>query len=251
MSTSSDPSSLWRLTAAPVSLPLDRLDVWRLHLEAATTLESDETLLSPEELVRANRFRFQKDKHRFVTCRSALRRLLGQYLAVPPRQVGFEYSEYGKPGLKISDNPHRLSFNVAHSGDQALIAFGSGHQLGIDIEKVRGDLDTKSLSERFFSKRELGELRALPEAMQLPAFFACWCRKEAFIKAIGEGLSFPLNEFSVSVHPERCPVVEDIKGSAEAGLRWSLTDLAVGTEYRAAVAVDSLHLSIHTFSFPL
>ncbi len=152
--------------------------------------------------------------------------------------------------MKANDNPHGLCFNVAHSGDQALIAFGSEHHLGVDIEKMRGDVDTKSLSERFFSKHEVEELRSLPEPMQVPAFFAAWCRKEAFIKAIGDGLSFPLADFSVSVHPERRPMLEDIKGSAKAGLQWSLVDLAVGIEYRAAVAVDSLNLSIQTFSFP-
>ena len=243
--------SQWRQTAAPVSLPLDRLDIWRLQLDATASIEVDEvTLLSADEVTRANRFRFQKDRRRFIVCRSALRRLLGEYLGIPSQEVSFEYSANGKPSLKPRDNPHGLCFNVAHSDDQVLIAFGGEHQLGVDIEKMRGDVDTKSLAERFFSRREREELRALPEPSQVPAFFACWCRKEAFIKAIGDGLSFPLADFSVSVHPDGRPVLEEIRGSVDSGLRWSLADLAVGNEYRAALAVDSLHLSIQTLSFP-
>ena len=250
MMTSPDPSSSWRRSAAPVSIPHDRLDIWRLQLDAPADPESGGSILSPDEIVRADRYRFARDKHRFVACRSALRRLLGEYLAVSAQEVSFEYSATGKPSLKAENNLHALCFNVAHSGELALIAFGASQQLGVDIEKIRGEVDTKSLAERFFSEREREELRALPEHIQVLAFFACWSRKEAFIKATGDGLSFPLADFSVSVDPDQRPAVEEIKGSSEAGRRWCLDDLAVGGDYRAAVAVDALHLPIQTLSFP-
>jgi 4'-phosphopantetheinyl transferase len=131
----------------------------------------------------------------------------------------------------------------------ALIAFGMAHGVGVDIEKIRADVDTAALSERFFSLRERAGLKQLAEELRVPGFFACWTRKEAFLKATGEGLSFPLADFSVSTHPDRGAELEEIKGNVEAGKQWFLADLAVSEEYRAALALQRDHCELVTFTY--
>jgi 4'-phosphopantetheinyl transferase len=224
--------------------------VWKVRLDSAESRNPAEAPLSADEIARANRFHFERDRGQFVCCRSALRRLLGEYLDMSPADVRFKYLASGKPQVEEEQNPHDLQFNVAHSGDLALIAVGAGHRLGVDVERIRGDVDTQSLAERFFSLREREGLRALPEPERVSGFFACWSRKEAFLKATGEGLSFPLSRFSVSVHPDHDPEIEEINGSEQEGKQWFLADLTVGTEYRAALVADLPDLSLDTLAFP-
>ena len=152
----------------------------------------------------------------------------------------------GKPQLAAGQNPRALHFNVSHSNGIALIAVGSGEPLGVDIERIRKDVDTNSLAERFFSIRERAGLRALPEHLRVPGFYACWTRKEAFLKATGDGLSFPLANFSVTVHPERDPELEEIDGNLEAGKQWFMADLSVAEGYRAGVAIERSDCRLET-----
>lgn len=244
-------TTAWRQATSPLSLPpAGRVVVWRVRLDSAEARNPADGPLSADEIARANRFHFEKDRGQFVCCRSVLRKLLGEYLDISPAEVRLKYLASGKPQLEEEQNPHELQFNVAHSGDLALIAVGSGHRLGIDVEKIRGDVDTRSLAERFFSLREREGLRALPEPERVSGFFACWSRKEAFLKATGEGLSFPLSKFSVSVHPNCDPEIEEINGSEQEGTRWFLADLPAGTQYRAALVADLPHVSIETWAFP-
>src|SRR5208283_6184767 len=128
-----------------------------------------------------------------------------------------------------------------------LIAVGVQNALGVDIERVRPDVKTAELSERFFSSSERAALRSLPETLRVAAFYACWARKEAFLKAIGEGLGFPLEDFSVSVHPEKKPRIEEIKGEVNAGERWSLLDINAAPRFRSAVAVNRVGAVIAAF----
>ena len=118
----------------------------------------------------------------------------------------------------------------------------------MDIEKIRLDVDTEALAERFFSVRERAGLRALPDHLRVAGFFACWTRKEAFLKATGEGLSFPLTDFSVSTHPDLPPQVEEIRGDIEAGKKWFLTDIDVGDGYRGAMASDASFSVVNTYA---
>ncbi len=154
----------------------------------------------------------------------------------------------GKPQLVSEQNPQALHFNVSHSGGMALIAVGSEHRLGIDIEKIRTDVDTNVLAERFFSSRERSGLQELPEHLRVQGFFACWTRKEAFLKATGEGLSFPLSDFSVTTHPDLDPQVEDLKGDMGASKHWFLADLAVADGFRAAVAIERSSSALKTYA---
>ena len=217
-------------------VPTGRVDVWSVRLDEPAKAGFEVVVLSPDEIARASRFHFEKDRIHFTQCRSALRNLLAGYLAIPAAEIRFEYLTSGKPQLAAGQNPRAVQFNVSHSANMALIAVGSEHRLGVDIEKIRGDVDTTTLAERFFSLRERAGLQALPDSLRVPGFFACWTRKEAFLKATGEGLSFPLADFSVTTHPDLDPEIEEIKGSTDAGKQWFLADLRVVEGFRATVA---------------
>jgi 4'-phosphopantetheinyl transferase len=241
-------SPSWAEGPSSPDLSSDRVDVWRLHLDELSSTVSTSSVLSSDELTRASRFHFKKDRLHFTGCRSALRFLLSRYLGIPAVEIRFEYQPSGKPELAAQQNPRRLRFNVSHSSGLGLIAVTAGHRLGIDIEKIRADADIVALAERFFSIRERAGLRALPDRLRVPAFFACWTRKESFLKATGEGLSFPLADFSVTTHPDLDPALEEIRGNTEARKQWFLADLSVVDGYRATVAVEGAFFRLETYT---
>ncbi len=232
-----------------IGVPTGRVDVWSVRLDEPAKAGSEAVVLSPDEVARAGRFHFEKDRIHFTRCRSALRDLLAGYLAIPAAEIRFEYLTSGKPQLAAEQNPRALQFNVSHSANMALIAVGSEHRLGVDIEKIRGDVDTATLAERFFSLRERAGLHALPDRLRVPGFFACWTRKEAFLKATGEGLSFPLEDFSVTTHPDLDPEIEEIKGSTAEGKQWFLSDLSVVEGFRATVARERSPYRLETYAW--
>lgn len=244
--------SWWRQADSPPTFPDARIDIWRVQLDprgAGSEVSVLSPVLSPDERARASRFHFERDRIHFTRCRSALRELLADYINIPAAEIRFEYLPSGKPQLVVAQNPHSLQFNVSHSANMALIAVGSEHRLGVDIEKIRADVDTPTLAERFFSPRERTGLQSLPEDLRLRAFFACWTRKEAFLKATGEGLSFPLSDFSVSTHPDLAPELEEINGEADAAKEWRLSDLLADDGFRAAVACENTRISLETYSW--
>jgi len=220
-----------------------------VRLDEPALAGAESILLSADETLRAGRFHFEKDRVHFSRCRAALRQLLAGYLQIPAAEVRFKYLTSGKPELVAEQNPRLLRFNVSHSAGMALIAVGSEHRLGVDIERIRGDVDTGSLAERFFSARERAGLQALPDHLRVQGFFACWTRKEAFLKATGEGLSFPLADFSVTTHPNLEAALEEIRGSIEARKAWFLADLGVMDGYRATVAVEADSCRLETFAW--
>lgn len=231
-----------------LALSAERVDIWRVRLDQTSEPGLPDGVLAMDEIARADRFHFDKDRLKFIRCRVALRGLLAKYVGVPARKIHFEYQSGGKPQLSKEQNHRQVEFNVSHSGDVALIAVGTKHRLGIDIEKIRHDVDTFSLAERFFSARERAGIRALPETLRLPAFYACWTRKEAFLKATGDGLSFPLADFSMTTDPNGHPKLEEIRGDFEAAKKWSLRDLSIGDGYRATAARETLY-SLETYDW--
>jgi 4'-phosphopantetheinyl transferase len=220
-----------------------------VRLDEPLVAGSETDILSSDEIARAGRFHFEKDRIYFTRCRSALRSLLASYLAIPATEIRFQYRSGGKPQLVEVQNPRAMQFNVSHSANVALIAVGNEHRIGVDVEKIRADVDTASLAERFFSARERAGLQALPDHLRVPGFFACWTRKEAFLKATGAGLSFPLADFSVTTHPDSDPEIEEIRGNADAGKQWFLATLNVAEGYRATVAVERSHCPMDTYSW--
>jgi 4'-phosphopantetheinyl transferase len=211
------------------------LDLASGHLEVGPLRGT----LSPDELERAARFRFDADQKDFIHTRGTLRRLLGSYLHIAPHELRFAYSEYGRPMFATSVLSDTLDFNVSHTAGLALLAFARGRKIGVDVEKVRRDFGTAEIAERFFSMAERSALRELPEQQRHDAFFRCWTRKEAFIKALGEGLSHPLDQFDVSLTPGRPAALLATRPDAEEVTSWSLWDIQVPGGYVAALAAES------------
>ena len=185
----------------------ENVHVWCVHLEYYfDRLQALLEVLSGDELERANRFYFQRDRKRFIVARAVLRIILGQYLERPAAQLRFRYNDYGKPYLANSDG--ELSFNLSHSDNLAVYGFVPRGEIGVDVERVKPDFATHEIARRFFSLSEVRDLTRLPAQKQAEAFFACWTRKEAYIKAKGQGLSIPLHRFRVSLNPEKPALLE-------------------------------------------
>ena len=223
----------------------NEIHLWHIDLaqppDAVAALRS---LLPPDELARAARFHFPRHRDRFIVAHAALRDILNSYLAAHPERLEFVSGEHGKPDLAPHSNPLGLTFNLSHSGDRALVGVGVQMQLGVDIEQIRPDFAGCEIAERFFSPREVAALRAVPAALQVEAFFECWTRKEAFIKACGQGLSFGLDNFDVAFGPAEAPALLRVGPDPREASRWKLYDVAPAPQgYKAAlVAQGSDHL---------
>lgn len=211
--------------------------VWTADLADAAAHESRwQPLLSAEERGRAARFRFDGDRRRFTAARGLLRMLLGAYLKAAPATLSFRYSEKGKPAL---DGPHSetgLAFNVSHSGAVALFGVTRGREIGVDVEQMSRESDLEAIARRFFSVHEQAQLAAVAPEQRREAFFRCWSRKEAYIKARGEGLSLPLSQFDVSIGLGDGNALLATRPDPEEAQRWFLRDVPVEAGYAAAVA---------------
>jgi 4'-phosphopantetheinyl transferase len=196
--------------------------------------EGVRAVLSDDEVERASRFVFDRHRNRYLAGRLALRELLGRYLDRAPSDLRFDYSAHGKPELP----GETLRFNVAHSDDLAVIALTAQDRLGIDVERVRELPDLDDVARTVFSASELEVLGALPRDTRTQAFFNCWTRKEAFVKAVGEGLSRPLRTFDVTLRPGGEARLLQLDGSTDRAGRWSLFDLTPMEGWVGAVAVE-------------
>jgi 4'-phosphopantetheinyl transferase len=235
--------SRWRRAPEELELAEGGLDVWRLRLEQSDELvDACREHLPDAEIERAERFRFERDRRCYLVTRTTLRLLLSAYLAelgieVSPSQIRLETSEHGKPRLADQHNPSQtpLEFNVSHSGELSLLAFCRGRRVGVDIERVcstRRQLDNVA---RFFAERECARLDDLRGDERVDAFFRCWTRKEAFIKATGRGFGTALDSFAVSVGPEaKLLWLED----GDSG-RWQMSEIDVDAGYIAAVCAEA------------
>ena len=222
--------------------------VWSAGLDLpAGALSSLAALLDGDEAARARRFHFERDRRHFTAARGFLRLLLGRYLDAPPARLRFGYGARGKPFVASpSDNP--LCFNVSHSHGRALFAFARGREVGIDLEAgARLGDDWPGLVRRIFSARERGELFSLPAERQRAAFLNGWTRKEAFLKATGQGLVDGLQSIEVSLDPARPPALLAI----DPARRWTIHDLRRGEDYAAALVIEGEVPGIARFECPL
>ncbi len=218
----------------------DQVHIWVAHLDLPPhRVHRLAQLLSPDEVRRAERLFFQADRQRFVVARGVLRTILGRYLNLPPAELRFYYGLHGKPALAPEHGDGRLHFSLAHSQGLALYAVAYDRQVGIDVEYMRPHLASRAVAERFFSPTEVERLAALPARMQGEAFFCCWTRKEAYIKARGDGLSLPLDYFEVSLAPGDDPVHLRTPGDPAEAMRWCLRGLDPGPGYAAAARAPS------------
>lgn len=231
--------SLWaRVSRFPI-LADDEAHLWRIPLSVSpASLRTCQVLLSPTENDKACRFYREVDRHRYIVARGSLRRLLGHYCQADPAQLRFRYNSYGKPFLCDDHGSPNLQFNLSHSQDLALIGFTLNRGIGVDIEFNRPKVDFAHIADEFFSVREAQELRALPESARLQAFYRCWSRKEAYIKALGQGMSFPLNQFSVSVAPDAPAQLVHVHSHDQEAGRWEMFDLSPASGYSAAMIVE-------------
>lgn len=223
---------------APLGLRGDEVQLWRVDLEAIRSEESRwQKVLSPDERQRASRFYFVVDRQRFVASRALLRIILGGYLTVEPGDLNFSYSTKEKPSLGPIHVESGVTFNVSHSGGIALYAFASGRDIGVDVEQVRRDFDVEGIARRFFSAHEQKQLFDLPSAERVDAFFRCWTRKEAYIKATGDGLSLPLTQFDVSIGAGNMDALVTTRPDGSEAKRWLLREVSAGIGYAAALCV--------------
>jgi 4'-phosphopantetheinyl transferase len=214
--------------------------VWRADLDRPEPeIEALGALLSADERARADRFRFAIDRRRFTAARGLLRVLLGRTLGTPPGEIAFSYGACGKPALSRPADSG-LEFNLTHSHGMALIATSWGPSVGIDLEFQRVAFDFRGIAGRFFTPREFGQIEALPEAAQRPAFFRGWTLKEAFLKARGNGLWLGLDQFEVSIDPEVPARLLRTAWDPDEARRWTLHDLDVADGFAAALAVEGV-----------
>ncbi|OWY63910.1 4'-phosphopantetheinyl transferase [cyanobacterium TDX16] len=224
------------LRSESLVLSQNEIHVWRASLGSNLTyLQQLVKTLSVDELDRANRFHFEADRNRFIIGRGILRSILSYYLDIAPHQLQFCYGSHGKPALKTCNLLH---FNLSHSQDLALYAFTRDRQIGIDLEYVRHIPELDRIVAQFFSARERGTFLALPSSQQVAAFFHGWTCKEAILKALGDGLALPLNQFDVSLLPDRPAQLLSINGDRAAAERWLLQSFIPASDYVAAMAVE-------------
>jgi 4'-phosphopantetheinyl transferase len=207
-------------------------------------------LLSEDEAARADRFHFAHDRNHFIVARGMLRVILGRYLRRPPAGLRFDYNAYGKPELRAAADGSRLRFNLSHAAGVALYCVADGRRVGVDVEYVREGAAYEEIAGHFFSERERASLAALPPEARARAFFNCWTRKEAYIKARGEGLSIPLDSFDVSLSPGEPVALLCTRDDALEASRWSLRELALGPDYVAAVAAEGAGWRLCCWRFP-
>jgi 4'-phosphopantetheinyl transferase len=221
------PGADWRLTD-------QRIDLWPVQLAGdAAALHACEVLLSSHERTRAAAFHFEHLRHRYTFAHGVLRLLLGRYANQNVEDLRLSTGARGKPRL---DSIRDVEFNLSHSDDIALLGFTTGCEIGVDVERVRGVGDMEDLADRFFCPAESEELKGLAVEQRAEAFFRCWTRKEAYLKAIGDGLHTPLDSFRVTLRPGEPARMLQINGSLEAADLWSLYTVDTIPDCTAAVA---------------
>jgi 4'-phosphopantetheinyl transferase len=223
-------------TAAFGKPRLSNLDVhvWRAFLDCRPDLMRQfETTLSTDEKVRAERFHFSRDRDHFIAARGILRELLASYTHASPGELQFTYGAQKKPALLGNKMPATVKFNLSHSHGLAVFAISEQRELGIDLELVQPGFATDGIAERYFSSRELAELRALPPEQMAEGFFLCWTRKEAYVKAHGAGLHIPLDSFDVTLTPG-----EPERLRSTDSERWSLRSFKPASEFAGAMVVE-------------
>jgi len=243
-------STDWASPPKDLGIGADEVHVWLVYLGLAdSAMEECWSVLNMEEQERARRFLFAMDQHRFIVAHGALRSILGAYLRISPEQLYFVQNTFGKPYLAKETGGEILFFNLSHSSSLALIAVAMRREVGIDIEWMREDFARREIAARFFSPKENEELFSLEKSLQKKAFFDCWTRKEAYVKARGEGLSIPLHQFDVSVAPDKPAQLISSREKSALIAQWTVQDLFIGDQYSAALVLEGQDCKIRCWKW--
>ena len=239
----------WSSSPATLELARDEVHVWRATLSAdQTILRNFESTLAPDEKARAARFVFENDRNRYIVAHGILRDLLSRYLRCAPEAIAFKNGPRGKPQVVGPDSESVIRFNLSHSHALAVVAVSKGREIGIDVELIRPEFASEGVAARYFSRREVAELRQLPEELRAEGFFLCWTRKEAYIKARGEGLHIRLDSFDVSLTPDKPATLSSADES-----RWKIESFvpsrASEPRYVGAIVAEGKDWIAHYFEW--
>ena len=225
--------------------------MWRTPLDLpGATLERLYGTLTDDEKVRAERFRFAEGRARFTAGRGVLRDILARYAGAEPASLQFGYQPSGKPFLLAGTGAGELQFNLSHSKGMGLYGVTLGRPVGVDVEQVRQGAEFSRIAERFFASKEAEALRNCPAQIHAEAFFRCWTRKEAFIKASGKGFALGLGSFEVSIELGDSDALRAVSGDPAALQRWHLADVDAAAGFAAAVAVEQRGLALSCWEWP-
>ncbi len=226
-------SQALRRSALRLTLEETTVDVWSADLDRSPyEMCRLHDTLSPDERERASKFHFVRDQQRFIASRGILRDILARYLGRSPSALHFSYGPFGKPSL-ADDCASDLRFNLSHSGNVGLYAITRNREIGVDVERIDSSFVDDGIEEKFFSDNEVAKLRSLDTSERPRAFFNCWTRKEAYVKARGGGLQISLQSFDVSLAP-----IEAVEFLSKTESGWSLLALPLGHDHAAAIAVE-------------
>jgi len=238
-------AAAWLIPDIHPVIETPHVHVWRIDLHTAPAqLERLLGLLDDAEVRRAQQFRFERHRRRFITGRGVMRILLGRYTGRLPQALDLSYNPHGKPSLKDAGS---LEFNFTNSRDLALLCVARQRQLGIDLEHLGRHADYAGIVNRFFAEREVEELFSIPEGRRHAAFLTGWTRKEAYIKALGMGLSLPLGKFAVTIDPEVAPSLISADDMPDEPDRWAFRHLEPEPGYVASLAVEGGGWEIRKF----
>ena len=242
----------WSSITTPPPLSEKDIHVWRFRLENNGNFERFTKLLAEDESRRASRFLFDRHREHFVIGRAIARIILGWYIDRRPELIEYAYDNLGKPRFAHVELNAQLRFNLSNSHDLGLLAVTRSTEVGVDLERIREMNDMLGLAKRYFAEEETDRLFGLPASKQASAFFRLWTRKEAYLKAVGKGLTCPLREVHVSLHdsPEACRIV-DINGDQTEAAKWTLANLDPNPEFKSALAIKRLGNRILKYSFEL
>ena len=239
--------SNWNTSSQVFELARSHVDLWRLQLNPPERYCGLlRQVLNADEIARADRFHFDRDRRRFIAARAQLRMILGRYLVRDPQAITFSYGPRSKPHIAES-----VGFNLSHSDDLAVVTVAHARSVGVDIEAIRTMKERDRIAGRFFSARENAALLSIPDSERTEAFFRCWTLKEAYVKATGDGLAQPTESFEVTFGRGEQTELLRVDGKPEEASRWKLIEFSPAPNFVGALAVEGHDWELRRFEYEL